>query len=151
MKRVLFLLILIIVSCRPAIDKSNLEIEGTWKLFEATLEENGVKTVTKYDQNTSFIKIINKSHFAFHLHDLSKGKDSTAVYSSGAGTYELVGNKYTENLEYCSDRQWEGNDFHFTLEIRNDTLIQSGVEVVEEARVNRMNTEKYVKVNYSKF
>ncbi|AWW00278.1 hypothetical protein [Arcticibacterium luteifluviistationis] len=147
MKKVLFLLIVTLASCSPATDKSSLEIEGTWKLFEATLEENGVKTVTKYDQNTSFIKIINKSHFAFLLHDLSNGKDSTAVYSSGGGTYELVGNKYTENLEYCTDRQWEGNDFHFTLEIINDTLIQSGVEIVEEAGVNRMNTEKYIKVN----
>jgi hypothetical protein len=53
---------------------------------------------------------------------------------------------YTEHLEYCSDKEWEGNDFKFTVTIKNDTLIQSGIEKVEEAGVNRLNMEKYVRV-----
>jgi hypothetical protein len=58
----------------------------------------------------------------------------------------LVGNQYTEHLEYCSAREWEGHDFHFTVSIRNDTLIQTGEEKLESEGVNRLNTEKYVRV-----
>ena len=61
-------------------------------------------------------------------HDLTKGKDSAAFYTSGGGKYELKDSSYTEHLEYCSDRQWEGNDFHFTVTITNDTLVQQGIE-----------------------
>jgi hypothetical protein len=53
---------------------------------------------------------------------------------------------YTEHLEYCSAREWEGNDFSFQIDIKNDTLIQSGVEKVESAGVNRINIEKYIRV-----
>src|SRR6476469_749393 len=47
---------------------------GTWKLLRGTLIENGKSTVTDYTGSTSFIKIINDSHFAFLQH----GKDSTS-------------------------------------------------------------------------
>ena len=53
---------------------------------------------------------------------------------------------YTEQLEYCSARNWEGNDFPFIIQIRNDTLVQSGVEKIESENVNRINIEKYVRV-----
>jgi hypothetical protein len=53
---------------------------------------------------------------------------------------------YTEHLAYCSARNWEGNDFSFTISIKNDTLIQSGIEKVETAGVNRINIEKYVRI-----
>jgi hypothetical protein len=53
---------------------------------------------------------------------------------------------YTEHLEYCSARNWEGNDFKFTISIKADTLIQTGVEKVESAGVNRVNIEKYIRV-----
>jgi len=78
-------------------------------------------------------------------HDLNKGKDSTAVFAAGGGSYTIKDSLYTEQLEYCSARNWEGNDFPFTVQIKNDTLIQSGVEKVESAGVNRINIEKYVR------
>ena len=67
---------------------------------------------------------INDSHFSFFRHDLNKGQDSTAVFSAGAGTYILKGNAYTEHLEYFTFREWEGNQFEFTVAISQDTLIQ---------------------------
>jgi hypothetical protein len=73
--------------------------------------------VTDYMKNTSFIKIINDTHFAFFQHDLKKGKDSSAVFVAGGGRYSLIGDRYTEHLEYCSDRNWEDNDFKFTISI----------------------------------
>jgi len=127
----------------PASDR--LPIVGTWQLLSGTLIENGDTTVTDYTQKTPFIKIINDTHFAFLLHDLTKGKDS-AVYSSGGGRYNLAGSLYTEHLAYCSDRQWEGNDFVFTVTIKNDTLTQTGVEKIESAGINRINREQYVRV-----
>ena len=112
----------------------------------ATVVEKGNTTVTDYTKNLSFIKIINDDHFAFIQHDLSKGKDSAAVFGAGGGSYSLKDSTYTEHLEYCNAREWEGNDFSFTITIKNDTLIQTGIEKVESAGVNRVNTEKYIRL-----
>ena len=122
-------------------------VVGTWQLVSGTLIEKGDTTVTDYTKNISFIKIINDTHFSFLQHDLKKGKDSTAVFAAGGGSYTFADNTYTERLEYCSDRAWEGHDFPFTITIKNDTLTQRGIEKVESSGINRENIEKYVKVN----
>jgi hypothetical protein len=122
-----------------------LPIEGTWRLITGTLIEKGDTVLTDYTKNISFIKIINKDHFAFLQHDLHKGKDSSAVFASGGGRYSISDSSYTEHLEYCSDRNWEGNDFNFTISIKNDTLVQRGVEKLENTGINRLNIEKYVR------
>ena len=121
-------------------------IIGTWKLLTGTLIEKGDTVVTDYTKGLSFIKIINDTHFAFLQHDLANGKDSSKVFSAGGGSYSLTDSVYTEHLEYCSAREWEGHDFPFTITIQNDTLIQSGVEKVENAGIDRINIEKYVRV-----
>lgn len=125
---------------------SQIPIVGTWKLLTGTLIEKGDTVVTEYTQKTSFIKIINDTHFAFFQHDLNKGKDSVPVFVSGSGRYSLADSTYTEHLEYCTARNWEGNDFTFTITIKNDTLTQSGIEKVESAGINRINIEKYVRL-----
>ena len=127
--------------------ENQMEIVGTWKLLTGTLIEKGDTIVTDYTRNISFIKIINDSYFAFLQHDLNKGKDSSAVFVAGGGSYSLTDSTYIERLEYCSARDWEGNDFTFTLSLNKDTLIQRGIEKVESAGVNRINIEKYIKVN----
>ncbi|HVN58933.1 MAG TPA: hypothetical protein VMT63_11585 [Bacteroidales bacterium] len=126
---------------------SPTEIEGTWKLVSGTLIEKGDTIVTTYLKNVSFIKILNKTHFAFLQHDLSKGLDSGAVFVSGGGKYTLIKDSYTEHLEYCSARDWEGNDFNFKVLIKNDTLTQTGIEKVENLGINRVNIEKYVRLS----
>lgn len=144
-----FLLIcVILLSCgvKNQMDESkqvSLPIIGTWKLISGTTIEKGDTNVIDYTKKLSFIKIINDTHFAFLNHDLKKGKDSTAAFSAGGGSYTLKNNVYTEHLEYCNDRQWEGNEFAFTVTIQNDTLIQNGVEKVEAAGINRINIEMY--------
>lgn len=119
---------------------------GTWQLLEGRTIEGGDTSVTDYTKNVSFIKIINPTHFAFLQHDLTKGKDSAAVFVAGGGTYSLKDSLYTENLAYCSAREWEGNDFAFTISIKGDTLIQQGMEKVESAGIDRVMMEKYVRV-----
>jgi hypothetical protein len=121
-------------------------LAGTWQLITGTVIEKGDTVVTDYTKNISFVKIINDTHFAFLQHDLNKGKDSSAVFVAGGGSYSLTDSLYTEHLEYCSAREWEGNDFPFTITIKNDTLIQSGIEKVESAGINRVNIEKYSRV-----
>jgi hypothetical protein len=146
--------ILIIATLISCVAKKNTDVSkpyptpiiGTWQLITGTVIEKGDTVITDYTKNISFIKIINSSHFAFLQHDLNKGKDSTALFVSGGGSYSLSDSLYTEHLEYCSARNWEGNDFIFTIDIKNDTLVQSGVEKVENAGVNRVNIEKYFRV-----
>ena len=125
---------------------SDIPIAGTWKLITGTLIEKGDTVVTDYTRNRSFIKIINETHFAFLQHDLTKGTDSVPVFGAGGGKYTLQGNTYTEHLEYCNARNWEGHDFPFTIEITGDTLVQSGVEKIESEGIDRMNIERYIRL-----
>ena len=118
---------------------------GTWQLITGTLIVKGDTSVTDYTKKISFIKIINDTHFSFLQHDLNKGKDS-AIFVAGGGSYSLNDSTYTEHLEYCSAREWEGNDFTFTVAVNNDTLVQRGIEKVEAAGVDRINIEKYIRV-----
>ena len=139
---------MVLFSCQGKITKhSPINMEGTWQLIKGTLIENRDTIVTDYTRNISFIKIINSTHFAFLEHDLRNGQDSSAVFVSGGGRYSLNDSCiYTEHLEYCSARNWEGNDFKFTISITADTLIQTGIEKVENAGVSRLNTERYVRL-----
>lgn len=126
--------------------KDALPIEGTWKLISGTIIEKGDTTVTDYTKNSSFIKIINQDHFAFLSHDINNAPDSAKMFDAGGGKYSLKDSTYTEHLEYCKEREWEGHDFTFTVKIRNDTLTQSGIEKVDKAGINRINIEKYVRL-----
>lgn len=149
MRLIALLAIVFLFACNLSVDTREpaLPIVGTWQLFSATLVENGDSITTDYTKDKKFIKIINDSHFSFTSHDLNKGKDSaTAAFSAGAGSYTLKDSLYTESLEFCSAREWEGHDFTFTVTIQNDTLVQSGVEKIEGTNVNRLNIEKYVRV-----
>jgi len=145
------LITLLATACQVKVntgDNANgLPIQGTWKLLTGTLIEKKDTTVTDYTIGKSFIKIINNDHFAFFKHDLTHGKDSlTKVYSSGGGLYTLKDSSYTEHLEYCDAREWEGHDFNFTISVQNDTLTIKGVERIDSIGVNRYNTERYVRL-----
>src|SRR5882672_1866657 len=151
MRYKLLLVIIVIISLSNIFAKtddpkqSSLPLTGTWKLISGTTITKKDTVVTDYTKNQKMIKIINKTHFAFLRHDLSNGKSADSAYESGAGTYTLYGNKYTEYLEYCNYREWEGKKFQFTVTIKNDTLIQRGLEKVEEAGINREIIERYVR------
>ncbi|WMI64936.1 hypothetical protein RBH94_12810 [Aestuariibaculum sp. YM273] len=146
-KHLLIVLLLIIVSCGQEQNPKQpepLPIVGTWKLISATtIKEDS--TIESDLSNKSMIKIINNSHFSFLNHDIHKGKDSLAFFASGGGKYKLTGHKYTEFLEYCNFRNWEDNTFEFTVEVRGDTLIQSGIEKVDEAGVDHKIIETYIR------
>lgn len=144
-----FSTLFLISGCTTKHDKSMdtaSQIIGTWELITGTIIENGDTTITDYTENIRLIKIINETHFTFLNHDLNKGADSTATFVAGGGRYSLEENRYKENLEYCNFREWEGNDFEFEITIKNDTLIQQGIEKIEDLNVERLNIEVYKKV-----
>jgi hypothetical protein len=127
----------ICLSCKK---EQPMSVEGTWQLFSSTLIEKGDTTVNDFTTNARMIKVINNTHFTFLNHDLNHG------FSAGGGHYSLNGNAYTEYLEYCNAREWEGHEFKFDVTVRNDTLIQQGVEKLENLGIERLNIEKYVRV-----
>lgn len=125
-------------------DPIHSPITGTWALISATtIQGENIKEDDRTGKE--MIKIINDTHFAFLNHDTNHGKDSTALFVSGGGKYTFVENTYTEFLEYCNLREWEGNQFEFTVEIKGDTLIQSGIEKIEDLGVDRKIIEKYLR------
>ncbi len=149
MKKYFFSLIAItLFSCQPKDPKQNpiLPIKGTWQLITGTIIEKGDTIVTDYTKNLSFIKIINDTHFAFLKHDLTKGKGESKAFDAGGGTYTLKDSLYTERLEYYKQKEWEGGEFSFIVTLKNDTLTQTGIEKVEGAGINRVNTEVYMRV-----
>ncbi len=147
MKTLPILIFLVTLQTACTSHSTENDLRGTWKLQTGTLIENGDTTVTDYTQGRSFIKIINDTHFAFLLHDLQKGTDSTStVYSSGGGKYTLKDKTYTEHLEYCTAREWEGHDFPFEITLNGDTLIQQGMEEIKDQNIKRYNIERYLRV-----
>ena len=91
------------------------------------------------------MKLYNDTHFTFFTHDTKKGKIDTPLFTAGAGTYKLSGDKYTEHLQYCNAREWEDHDFDFTMTLKNDTMTQRGVEKVPGV-VDHVIIETYVKM-----
>jgi len=144
------LIAVVMMSCqKPNKENSSttIPIQGTWELLSETKIENSDTTFTEAKKDQKMIKILNGTHFSFLKHDLTKGKDSaTATFVAGGGRYELKDNQYTEYLDYCNAREWEGNSFQFTVSIRNDTLIQSGREKVEGTGIDRIIIEKYFRL-----
>jgi hypothetical protein len=139
---------LLLISCnapKPE-DTAGTPIEGTWELLSETKIEKGDTTFTEASKSIPMIKVINATHFTFLRHDLQKGKDSTAMFSAGGGRYDLKGDQYTEHLEYCSARDWENNEFHFTVTVDGDQLTQQGQEKVEGTDIDRVIIEKYRRV-----
>lgn len=123
-----------------------LSLEGTWELVSELKIQGADTTFSDRKASEKMIKIINKTHFSFLKHDLSKGKDSLATFVAGGGTYELEGNTYKEHLEFCIARAWEDNDFEFEVQVKGDTLIQTGIEKIESLGVDRIIKETYVRV-----
>jgi len=129
-------------TANKSLEKQSNALVGTWKMVYAEIKENDsvqVKDLT----SSSFIKIINESHFSF----FNQEHASTDNFYGGAGTYSLNGNDYVETLSYTSVAEVKNNQFPFRVHFRGDTLIQTGLEEVKAAGINREITEKYIRIN----
>lgn len=125
---------------------SGQPINGTWKLISAKVITKGDTVNTFPVENQEMIKQFNDTHFSFFKHDINKGKGKTAIFDSGSGTYTLNGDNYEEHLQYCNYRDWENLKFNFTVNIKNDTLVQRGIEKIDSLNVNHEIVETYVKL-----
>lgn len=135
------------LSCNSVKNENDpVQLKGTWQLLSATTVENGQRTETDYTKGKRMIKIINDTHFAFLNHEPETTRGSSNHFDGGGGRYKLKGDEYTEFLDFYKDKNWEGKTFNFKVSIKNDTLVQTGVEKVAAAGVDRTITEKYVRV-----
>ncbi|TDE17388.1 hypothetical protein [Dyadobacter psychrotolerans] len=144
-----FSILLSLVSCNitSEVTEKNrtLPLAGTWNLVSS-------KVITKTDTVNTFpvkgqemIKMFTDNEFSFFKHDLNYGKGESAVFDAGSGTYKLEGENYSEHLAYCNYRDWENRDFNFKLILKNDTLIQTGIEKIDSLNINQEIVEIYVK------
>ncbi len=146
MKKFIFILILTILnSCTPKESQiehnTSINIRGTWKMVYAETIENDslrIKNLTK----TTFIKIINNSHFAFFNQEFTGNEN----FYSGAGTYTLKETIYIETLNFTSVESIKNHQFPFKVTIKGDTLIQSGLEEIKAEGIKRKIVEKYIRI-----
>ncbi|PWK78913.1 hypothetical protein LX99_01366 [Mucilaginibacter oryzae] len=127
--------------------KKTKTLDGTWHLISSKSIQKGDTTITTPPKDQEMLKMFNATNFAFFTHDLMHGQTAKPFYSSGAGTYTLNGDDYTEHLAYCDARSWENRDFKFKLTVSNDTLVQKGIEKIDSLKVDREIIETYVKIN----
>lgn len=116
-------------------------IIGTWKLVYGEIRTEDSLEV-KDLSNTEFVKILNEDHFAF----FNQVKDTADGFYGGGGSYVLDGDTYVEQLDYVGVKEIRGHEFTFNVEIKGDTLIQSGIEDVPEAGIKRHIVEKYIRI-----
>ncbi|HEY3403129.1 MAG TPA: hypothetical protein VGK59_07070 [Ohtaekwangia sp.] len=149
------LILIVLASCKTETKQLTLkdELMGSWKLIYAVSIKKDT-TIHNDPPGTTMIKILNDTHFAFMQHDVKQPGDTTTsaagrIFGAGGGTYDLEGSSYTEHLEYCSARGYEGHDFNFNIEIKGDTLIQTGIEKLKDIGVGDENVqlvEKYIRI-----
>ncbi len=136
--------VFVFITCdnnNESIQKSNNDIIGTWKLIYGEVKENDSLTIKDISES-DFVKIINKSHFAY----FNQGHQEPINFYGAGGTYTLENNIYTEKLSYTAWGDYRNRNFSFTVEISKDSLIQYGIEEVKEKGIKRYVIEKYIRI-----
>ena len=148
----LFIPVVSLAACKAPVQETALRkdlaspLAGTWRLISAVTVTKGDSVPTYPVKGQEMIKVINDSHFTFVRHDI-KGGGSKPIFDSGAGTYKLDGDNYTEHLQYCNYREWENHDFNFKVSFKGDTLVQKGVEKIDSLKIDHEIIETYIKLN----
>lgn len=132
--------------CSVKNDVSGNKLIGTWQCISSIAKNNDTTMVDSL-KDQKMIKIISLSHFAFLNHDLKGGKDSTAIaFVAGGGSCHFNDSIYSEELEYCNYRDWEGLKVDFKYVISHDTLTLTGHEKKEDIKIDHVITEKYIRI-----
>ena len=125
--------------------KKSFNIEGVWKMVQSqTINEN--KSVIDFPGKkiVDETKIWSGNNFMF----IARAKTDTIIEDVyGVGTYKLQGNTYEENIRIMNYKPWEGKTIKMTLEIKNDTLIQTfPVDDKGQMDKNWAWIEKYIQI-----
>lgn len=116
----------------PQTSVESPSILGTWKLVSYNYSGGGV--MHELSEDDQRIKLITKNNFGW-VHYLGKDK---VVTDSAGGTYTLVGDNYTEYIEYggAGMTNYIGKQQLFKVLIEKETLylsgtLSSGLEIIE--------------------
>jgi len=95
---------------------------GTWKLVSTKYGE--AKELSQRPDTSTRLKLINGTHFTWLEIDTNTKK----VLGSAGGHYSLVGNAYTETIEFAGEgmEAYLGKPQKFTIKVQGDKLFQSG-------------------------
>jgi hypothetical protein len=131
--RALLVVTLLCLFVTASIAQQKATIEGVWQALSQKMD--GKETLAagkdvKYITAKHWVWIYQEKAKCLSLFAKKTQKDSIAAYSSafgaGAGTYKLVGNTYTETVEYFGDPNYIGLSLEFTVKVEGDRLYQSG-------------------------
>ena len=134
------LLVLILGSCTK---QKCSKIEGAWQYVSGAYTNNDTLTSIPGDWAGTDMKIWSGNRFIFvGVFE----KDTVSMDSYGGGTFELKGTQYEETILYHTKKSSVGKIVKMTLEIRNDTLIQS-YPLNDQGKLDSANfsVEKYVR------
>jgi hypothetical protein len=137
--------VLIIFSICACSQKKTLPIEGAWKLVQYQTI-NGDTVINEFPGKSvkDVIKIWSGNHF------MGVGRtriDTTVSDMYASGTYKLEGIMYEEYVNILMYKPWEGKTIKMTLELKNDTLIQT-YPVDDKGKMDKEWAwiEKYVRI-----
>jgi hypothetical protein len=118
-------------------NKPSPPIQGVWKsVYQKFSNPDTTVIYTLKDFSNPQIKIIAKSYFAFGYQD-----SSGATY--GGGKFTLNGNQYVETPLYFVNPDFINKPINWTVEIKNDTLYQSGF--LDSAKTEHL-LEKFIRL-----
>ena len=121
------------------------KLNGTWKIVSQVIISSGQKNKISYNHQNSGLKTWSDKYFMFVSNE-KNGSQTQNYY--GAGTYELSGNAYVENIQYHVAPNYRGLSLKLNLEIKGDTLIQIyPVDDNYNYDKNNCNIQKYVRVD----
>ena len=144
------LLLALLLNCGGGHDS---RLEGVWELVSARYtspDTTVVTTPTEWKQ----IKIITKSHFVFVGQEPDRaifgGKPTDAellaaarTFFAGGGTYTLVGDTYTESMQFFFYPNYVGHSIPFKSQIEGDRWIQSGTYPAKSIGLEEHEVELY--------
>ncbi len=131
---------------------------GEWQLIDAYMTIGG-ETNQTFDATRTMIKLFTPTHFSFYSKTVNRAIFSAEVtdeerlaasktLDTGGGTYQLIGDQYTESVVYCSYPNYEGKSITFTLTLTEDELVQEGVYPLKD--LGFADQDGYVKEVYRK-
>ncbi|MEI6898456.1 MAG: hypothetical protein WCL00_01155 [Bacteroidota bacterium] len=145
MKTILLFCLIITIAFCSCCQKKSPEIEGAWhQILHQTITGDSSVTDFPGKSDVDATKIWSGNHFMF----VARIKTDTIVEDNyGVGTFKLEGNRYEETISILGYKPWEGKTIKMTLEIRNDTLIQT-YPVDDNGKMEKewANIEKYVRI-----
>jgi hypothetical protein len=121
------------------------KLNGTWKIVSEEIIRNGESNIKFKNENDGGLKTWSDSYFMF-ISNTKIGNQNSSSY--GAGTYELSGNNYTENIQYHVAPNFRNISLKLNLEMKGDTLIQ--VYPCDDSfyyDINNCVIQKYVRVD----